>query len=197
MAETAPRPTLSDRLVALAHSRWLLPILFVVQVAETTILPLPYEAAFIALCLAARDRIGIFVAVTVIGSAVGGSIIFALGAAYFDPIVARLGVEELAATYTERFADRGGSFIFLGGTTPAPSYLINLIAGATGYPYGEFLGIFSASRLLRFAVLGGLIYLFGEQILNAWSGLPRWLRRGLAIVLIAALVYWFVSGFSE
>ena len=197
MAETAPRPTLSDRLVALAHSRWLLPILFAVQVAETTILPLPFEAAFVALCLAARDRIWLFVAITVIGSAVGGSIVYALGAAYFDPIVARLGLEELAATYTERFADRGGSFIFLGGTTPAPSYVINLIAGATGYPYGEFLGIFSASRLLRFAVLGGLIYLFGEPILKAWSGLPRWLRRGLTILLIAALVYWFVSGLSE
>ncbi|MHA7857607.1 MAG: YqaA family protein [Henriciella sp.] len=197
MAETAPRPTFSDQLVALAHSRWLLPILFAVQVAETTILPLPFEAAFVALCLAARDRIWLFVAITVIGSAVGGSIVYALGAAYFDPIVARLGLEELAATYTERFADRGGSFIFLGGTTPAPSYVINLIAGATGYPYGEFLGIFSASRLLRFAVLGGLIYLFGEAILNAWSGLPRWLRRGLTILLIVALVYWFVSGLSE
>ena len=70
MAEAAPRPTLSDRLVALAHSRWLLPVLFLVQVAETTVLPLPYEAAFIALCLAARTRIWIFIAITVIGSAV-------------------------------------------------------------------------------------------------------------------------------
>ncbi|MHA7898655.1 MAG: YqaA family protein [Henriciella sp.] len=188
---------MADRLVALAHSRWLLPVLLLVEIAETTILPLPYEAAFIALCLAARDRIWVFIAMTVLGSAIGGSIIYAIGAAYFDPIVARLGVEELAATYTDRFAERGASFIFLGGTTPAPSYLINLIAGATGYPYGEFLGIFSVSRFIRFAVLGGLLYLFGDQILNAWARAPKWLRRVLTIALIAALIYWFVSGFTE
>lgn len=158
---------------------------------------MPYEAAFIALCLAARDRIWLFVVVTVLGSAVGGSIIYAVGAAYFDPIVARLGVEEIAAPYLEQFAERGASFIFLGGTTPAPSYLINLIAGATGYPYGEFLAIFTASRFVRFAILGGLIFIFGAQLVSAWSGLPRWVRRALTAVLIAGLIYWFVSGFTE
>ena len=197
MTESAPRATLSDRLVALAYSRWLLPVLLLVQIAETSVIPLPYEAAFIALCLAARNRIWLFVAISVIGSAIGGSIIYAIGAAYFDPVITRLGVEELAATYTDRFAERGASFIFLGGTTPAPSYLINLIAGATGYPYGEFVGIFSVSRFVRFAILGGLIFVFGEQLLSSWAGLPRWLKRALTILIFVAIVYWFVSGFTE
>ncbi|NQY96321.1 MAG: VTT domain-containing protein [Henriciella sp.] len=197
MAETAPRRTFADRMVGLAHSRWLLPVLLLVVVLETSFVPLPYEAAFIALCLAARDRIWIFIAISVLGSAIGGSVIYALGATYFDPIIARLGVEELASTCTDRFAERGASFIFLGGTTPAPSYLINLIAGATGYPYWEFLGIFSASRFLRFAVLGGLLFLFGAQITSAWERMPKWLNRVLSIALIIGLIYWFVSGFSE
>ena len=197
MTETAPRETLSDRLVALAHSRWLLPVLLLVQIAETSVVPLPYEAAFIALCLAARDRIWLFVAVTVLGSAIGGSIIYAVGAAYFDPIVARLGVEDLAAIYTERFAERGASLIFLGGTTPAPSYLINLIAGAMGYPYGEFVSVFSVSRFIRFAVLGGLIFLFGEQLISFWAGLPGWLKCVLTALILVAIVYWIVSGFRE
>jgi len=197
MADAAPRPSFADRMVALAHSRWLLPVLLLVEVVETSVLPLPYEAAFIALCLAARDRIWLFVAISVLGSAIGGSIIYAIGATYFDPVIARLGVEELAATYTERFADRGASYIFLGGTTPAPSYLINLIAGATGYPYWEFLSIFSGSRFVRFAILGGLLFLFGTQIVSGWEGLPKGVKRVLWIVLIAGLVYWFVTGFSE
>lgn len=158
---------------------------------------MPYEAAFIALCLAARDRIWLFVAITVLGSAVGGSIVYAIGSAYFDPIIARLGAETLAEPYLEQFAERGASFIFLGGATPAPSYLINLIAGATAYPYGEFLAIFTASRFVRFAILGVLIFIFGAQLLSAWGGLPRWLRRALTVLLIVGLIYWFVSGFTE
>ena len=197
MAESPARPTLVDRIVELAHSRWLLPLLLLVEVIETSVLPLPYEAAFIALCLAARDRIWLFVLVSVIGSAIGGSIVYAVGAAYFDPVISRLGVEELASTYSERFADRGASYIFLGGTTPAPSYLINLIAGASGYPYWEFLGIFSASRFVRFAIIGGLLFLFGTQIVSGWTRIPKGLKRTLWIILIAGLVYWFVSGFSD
>ena len=197
MAESPARPTLVDRIVELAHSRWLLPLLLLVEVIETSVLPLPYEAAFIALCLAARDRIWLFVLVSVIGSAIGGSIVYAVGAAYFDPVISRLGVEELGSTYSERFADRGASYIFLGGTTPAPSYLINLIAGASGYPYWEFLGIFSASRFVRFAIIGGLLFLFGTQIVSGWTRIPKGLKRTLWIILIAGLVYWFVSGFSD
>ena len=197
MAESPARPTLVDRIVELAHSRWLVPLLLLVEVIETSVLPLPYEAAFIALCLAARDRIWLFVLVSVIGSAIGGSIVYAVGAAYFDPVISRLGVEELASTYSERFADRGASYIFLGGTTPAPSYLINLIAGASGYPYWEFLGIFSASRFVRFAIIGGLLFLFGTQIVSGWTRIPKGLKRTLWIILIAGLVYWFVSGFSD
>ncbi|MEM9570979.1 MAG: VTT domain-containing protein [Pseudomonadota bacterium] len=198
MTEAAPtsRRTLTDRLVDLAHSRWLLPVLLLVEIVETSVLPLPYEAAFIALCLAARDRIWLFIAVSVIGSAIGGSIVYTIGSFYFDPIIARLGVEEMAAVYAERFAERGASFIFLGGTTPAPSYVINLIAGATGYPYGEFLGIFSVSRLVRFGVLGGLLFLFGAQITGGWERLPKWLKRGLSAAIIVGLIYWFVSGLS-
>ena len=158
---------------------------------------MPYEAAFIALCLAARDRIWLFVAITVLGSAVGGSIVYAIGSAYFDTIIARLGAETLAEPYLEQFVERGASFIFLGGATPAPSYLINLIAGATAYPYGEFLAIFTASRFVRFAILGVLIFIFGAQLLSAWGGLPRWLRRALTVLLIVGLIYWFVSGFTE
>lgn len=196
MAERSKRPTLTDRLVAMAHSPWLLPVLLLVEIVETSILPLPYEAAFIALCLAARDRIWMLIAVSVIGSAIGGSIVYAIGAAYFDPVIARLGFEELAATYSARFAERGASFIFLGGTTPAPSFVINLIAGAAGYPFWEFLGIFSVSRFIRFAVLGGLVFLFGPQIVSGWERLPKGLKRALWVVLIAGLIYWFVSGFS-
>lgn len=185
---------LSDQLVALAHSRWIIPALLLVAIIETCSIPFPYEAVFVALCLAARDRIATFIIVSTLGSAIGGSIIYLVGAHLFDPVIAYLGLEPVITEYLDRFEERGASFIFLGGATPAPSFAINMIAGATGYPFLEFFGIFSASRLARFAILGGLLYLFGGQITQAWSKLPKWVRRLLTVIVIAAIVYWFVSG---
>ncbi|MEO0981041.1 MAG: VTT domain-containing protein [Pseudomonadota bacterium] len=190
------RATLTDRLVALAHTRKALAGLLALEVAETTFVPLPYEAAFLAMCAAARDRIWLFVLITVLGSAIAGAIMYRLGADLADPIAARLGVEAALAEYSARFAERGASFIFLGGATPAPSYLINLAAGASGYPFWSFLAIFSASRFVRFAILGALVYFLGDDIARLWKRLPRRLRRVLVVLILAALAYWFVSGFT-
>lgn len=196
MTDTPARPSFSDRIVAMAHSKWLLLVLVAVATVETTFLPMPYEAIFIALCLAARERIWLFILASVLGSAIGGSIVYWIGATYFETAVAWFGAGELVATYSERFAERGSTFIFLGGTTPAPSYIINLIAGASGFPYVEFVTIFSASRLLRFAVLGLLLFLFGDRLIAGWEALPKIVRRGLTVLLIGGLIYWFVSGLS-
>ena len=192
---TADQPTLVQRVEALAHSRWLLPVLLAIEIAETTFVPLPYEALFIALCAAARDRIVTFVAITMLGSAIGGSILYLLGVSFADTVAAMFGAEAALAELTAVFAERGASFILLGGTTPAPSYLINLAAGASSYPYLNFLLLFSVSRFIRFAILGLLIYYFGDEIAGFWKRLPKWLRVSLTVLIAAALVYWFVSGF--
>ena len=193
----AVRPGFVGRLVRIARSRRLVPILFLIEVLETTILPLPYEALFVALCLSARDRIWLFVLVTVAGSAVAGAIMYGLGATYIDAIAERFGVAEAVAAYTAEVAERGATLIFLGGTTAAPSQLINMAAGAGGYPFGAFVAVFTGSRFLRFLVLGLALYWFGDDIARGWAKLPRWLKAGLTVLILAAVGWWFVSGVSD
>ncbi|MEM9937363.1 MAG: VTT domain-containing protein [Pseudomonadota bacterium] len=191
----ADRPSIVQRAETLAHSKWVLPVVLAIEIAETTFVPLPYEALFIALCAAARERTWMFVAITMLGSAIGGSILYLLGVSFADSVAAMFGAEAALAELTAVFAERGASFILLGGTTPAPSYLINLAAGASSYPYLNFLVLFSLSRFIRFAILGLLIYYFGDEIAGAWKRLPKWLRRMLTVLIAAAIVYWFASGF--
>lgn len=187
--------TLQSRLIAAAHSNWILPVLLLVQVAETTFVPMPYEALFVALCAAARQRIWLFVLITTAGSAIAGSIMYALGASFAGPVAEWLGAQATLAELQAVIDERGASFILLGGTTPAPSYLINFAAGASAFPYIQFVLLFAASRFARFLILGAVVYFFGESIAAFWQRLPIWLRRMLWAVLITALVYWFVSGF--
>lgn len=173
----------------------MLPVLLAIEVIETTILPLPYEALFVALSAVAKNRIWLFVLITGLGSAIAGAIMYALGASFAEPVAAWFGVEAALDEVTEVIGERGASFILLGGTTPAPSYVINLAAGASGFPFWQFLSIFFFSRTLRFALLGAVIYFFGDTIATYWGQLPVWLRRTVWVLLISGLVYWFVSGF--
>lgn len=192
MAKTS---ALQSRLVSAADSVWVLPVLLLIEVVETTILPLPYEALFVALCAVAKDRIWLFVLITGLGSAIAGAIMYGLGASFAEPVAAWFGVETALGEVTKVVEERGASFILLGGTTPAPSYLINLAAGASGFPFWQFLSIFFFSRTLRFAILGAIIYFCGDTIAVYWARLPIWLGRSLWLLLIAGLIYWFVSGF--
>ena len=166
-----------------------------IEVVETTVLPLPYEALFIALCAVARNRIWLFVLVTAAGSGIAGTIMYALGATYAEPVAAGFGAEKSLAEVAEVVRERGASFILLGGTTPAPSYLINLAAGASGFPFWQFLSLFTISRLLRFALLGALIYFFGETIATCWDRQPKWLRWTISLALFGGITYWLISGF--
>ncbi|MEM9738235.1 MAG: VTT domain-containing protein [Pseudomonadota bacterium] len=192
VSESAP-----SRLLRWAGSPWLIPVLFLAQVAETTFFPYPYEAVFIALCLACRSQIWVYVLITALGSAAAGAIMYQLGAHYADALAARVGAQDLLADYMARFAERGASFVFLGGITPAPSYIINIAAGASGYSFPVFLAAFTTSRLLRFAILGSLLYIFGDDLARLWDRFPKWIRRVGLIILLAAVTYWFVSGLSE
>ncbi|MEM7006859.1 MAG: VTT domain-containing protein [Pseudomonadota bacterium] len=186
---------LEDRLASAADSLWVLPVLLAIEIVETTVFPLPYEALFLALCAASKNRIWLFVLITGVGSAIAGAIMYGLGASFAESVATWFGAEKTLVELTLVIQERGASFILLGGTTPAPSYLINLAAGAAGFPFWQFLSIFFFSRTLRFAILGAVVFFFGDSIASYWRRLPIWLRRGLWTLLIAGLVYWFLSGF--
>lgn len=186
-------PTLPDRLVALAHSNKIIPVLLLLEILETTVVPYPYEAVFIALCLAAPKRIWLFVAITVLGSAIAGAVLYALGAGLLDPLADRLGVESAVDSYMVTFQERGAVLIFLGGLTPVPSYLVNLVSGASGYPFFSFLALFSVSRFIRFGVLGLVLHFFGERLTRKWGQIPVLWRRIIVVMFLGVVIAWSVS----
>ena len=166
-----------------------------VEVVETTFIPLPYEALFVALCLAARDRVWLFILITTLGSATAGAIMYGLGGHVAGPVSAWLGMGTEFEIYKEQFAQDGLGIVFLGGITFAPSPLINMAAGASGMPFWAFVGAFALSRFLRFALIGTLLYFFGDEIIALWKRMPGWLHNAILILLLLGLGYWAISPF--
>lgn len=189
------RPSLAERFVAAANTRGILAGIVLLEIVGTALVPFPYEALFVALCLAAPRRILAFTAASVIGSVIGGSIVYAVGAGLAGPVASWLDVSAQVAAYGPTFEARGGVLVFLGGFTPLPSYLVNLAAGATGYPFPAFVALFTASRIVRYGVLALGAHLLGEAILHRWAAMPAWLRATVAGVLVVLVGAWSLAPF--
>lgn len=187
---TSEKLTLEARLVALANTRAIVPVLLLVEVLESTVLPLPYEAIFIALCLAAPHRVWLFLLVTMIGSVLAACMVYALGAGLAGPVAQYFDAEAAIATYSAAFEENGPALIFLGAFTPVPASMITLAAGASGYPFATFMALFIVGRFVRFAGIALLLHLFGDTITSYWQRLPPRLRRVLYIALVVTVIAW-------
>ena len=190
------KPAFIDRIARAARSPFIYPALLLIEILETTFVPIPYEAILIALVLAAPERLWQFVAVSVLGSVIGGLILYFVGAGMAEPVAAFVGVESEIATYRETFEQRGGALIFLAAVTPIPGYIVNIVAGASGYPVTAFLILIGVGRFLRFAVIGWLVARYGTVIVDRWMSLPRRLRWTLLAALLVAATWWSLASLS-
>ena len=190
------QPTIVDRFEKAAHSKAVYPVLLFIEVLETTFVPIPYEAILIALVLAAPERVWHFVFISVLGSMIGGAILYAVGAGLAQPVATFFGIESKIAGYLAVFDERGGVLVFLAAITPVPGYIINIVAGASGYPMASFLTLVALGRFLRFALIGWLVAQYGEAIVDRWNRLPRRVRWvGLAVLLVG-VTWWSLAGLT-
>lgn len=110
-----------------------------------------------------------------------------------DDVAQLLNAEDTFATFRDRFQDEGGMLIFIGGLTPIPSFIVNLVAGASHYPFAAFVMLFTLSRLIRFAAIAVLVHVFGDAAKDLWARLPAWVRWSLLTVVSLALIVWMVA----
>lgn len=133
---------------------------------------------------------------TTLGSLVGAMLIYGIGAvlgrARFRALWARLPLVELAdLDRAEAWFDRhGGKAVFFGRMLPLIRSLISIPAGIERMPLLLFLPLTLAGSLIwntLFIVAG---YRLGESwhVMERYAGLFQW----LVIVVVAALVAWFV-----
>lgn len=62
------------------------------------------------------------------------------------------------------FQEMGWMAVFIAGITPIPFKVAAILAGAAGMNLAAFIGAAMASRLLRFALMGAMIALFGKLL---------------------------------
>lgn len=153
------------RLAAGPHALW---VLVLVAFAESSFFPIPPDVLLIPMVLAAPRRAWLLALTCTAASVVGGFLGYGIGYFAFEaigrPVLefyhAMPRYEALKASFAE-----WGAWIIIGkGMTPIPYKLVTITSGALKFDLLRFAVASVISRAIRFFLVAGLLYWFGEPV---------------------------------
>lgn len=166
------------------HALWALAF---VSFVESSFFPIPPDIIMIPMIIATPHRAFLIAFVALVSSVLGGLFGYAIGAFAYEtigqPILAALGKGDAMAEFATRFNDVGFWAVLTAGVTPFPYKVITIMSGWTAMPLGTFIATSILARGLRFFLVAGLLWKFGEPIRGFIEK-----RLGLMFTLFVALL---------
>lgn len=147
------------------HAIW---VLAGISFAESSFFPLPPDVLLIPMVLAARERAFRFAAVCTVASVLGGIFGYFIGYALFEavarPILDLYGYVEKFADFQALYNEWGAWIVFTAGLTPIPYKVFTIASGVSQLDFTVFVVGSTLSRGLRFFLVAGLLWYWGEPI---------------------------------
>ena len=168
---------LYDWILHLAETKYGVPALFLLALAESSFFPIPPDVLLIPLALGARSKAIRFALVCSVASIVGGMIGYSIGyfawwsgaeaystvAMFFFNHIPGFS-EQVFLNIQEKYEIYNFLIVFTAGFTPIPFKIITISAGAFSVNFPMFLLASTVSRSARFFLVALLIRQFGEPI---------------------------------
>ena len=175
------------------YAEW---ILFAMALAEASVFPLPPDILLLPMAVARRDRAWRFAAVCTLGSVLGGLIGYGIGALAMATlgqwVVETYHLQNAFQKFHDGFDEYGVWIILAKGLTPIPFKLVTIASGVAGLNLGLFVLASFVTRGLRFFVIAGLVYKFGEPIKAFVEKYLTWVAFAVLVAIIGG--FWLVLG---
>jgi membrane protein YqaA with SNARE-associated domain len=159
--------------------------LFAVSFAESSFFPIPPDVMLVPMILADRTKAWRYATIATVASVIGGAFGYAIGYYFFEalgaPILALYGKADSFQTFTQWFNEWGVWIIVAKGMTPFPYKVLTIAAGVAHMPFAAFMAASVIARAMRFYLVAGLLYFFGEPI-------REFIEKRLTLVLTALLI---------
>lgn len=177
------------RLSAHPRAMW---ALAAVAFIESSVFPIPPDVMLIPMVLAARQRAWRIALVCLVASVAGGWLGYAIGRGAFEavgrPLFEFYGYTAEFDKFRDLYNHWGAWAVFIAGVTPFPYKVITILSGLTGLNLAVFTVASVLARGLRFFVVAGLLWYFGEPIRTF---IERYLNI-LAVLFVVLLIGGFV-----
>lgn len=132
------------------------------------VLFIPLDALLMFFCLQKRSHIFLYVMIATIASTVSGLIGYLLGHFLWDLIGGWVVPHLIAAGTFDRLSGHFQLYenwaVFFGSLVPFPLKALSLAAGVFHLGIIPFITYLASARLLRFALVGGTMALWGEKV---------------------------------
>lgn len=162
-----------------------------VSFAESSFFPIPPDVMLIPMILANRAKAWWFATLATISSVIGGLAGYAIGYFLFvkigKPILAFYGYSGSLDQVFAWFKEWGVWILIAKGWTPFPYKVLTILAGAAEMALGPFVVASIVARAMRFYLVAGLLYFFGEPI-------RKFIEERLTLVTTVFLIL-LVGGF--
>ena len=162
-----------------------------VSFIESSIFPIPPDVMLIPMVLARREKAWWYATIATVASVLGGLLGYAIGYYLYDavglPILKFYGREGALDNFIQFVHDYGVPAVIIKGMTPIPYKVVTIAAGVAKMNLLAFMGASIIARAMRFYLVAGLLYFFGESI-------RAFIEKHLALVTTVFVVV-LIGGF--
>lgn len=171
------------------------------SVAESSVVPIPIELLITPMMIAEPDRRWRIAGWTLLGSILGTTAMYLLGALFFQTagtwLIEQFSWQSQFDTFREEFRQNGALAVAFISITAIPLVIAALGAGAVGMNLILFLAIVGATRAIRYFGLALLTRLFGAKVRDGVRYLsthPGAKAAGIGITLVlgTVLLWWIL-----
>ena len=157
-----------DWLMRLSAGRNAPVALAAVSFAESSFFPIPPDVMLVPMVLANRDKAWWYAGLATVSSVIGGIAGYAIGFYLLElvgrPILEFYGKGDGLKTFTDLFTQHGWWILLTKGMTPIPYKVLTISAGVAHMNLATFIGASVVARAMRFFLVAGLLYYYGEPI---------------------------------
>lgn len=186
--------SLYDWVLSWAETPYGTAALAVLAFAEASFFPVPPDVLLIALCVGKRNKSLWFAFVCATASLFGGALGYAIGLGlwpavdqYFFSYVPGF-TEGLFETVKQNYENHAFLYVFTAAFTPVPYKIITIAAGVCQINFAMFMVASVVGRSMRFFLVAGLLYIFGEPIR---AFIEKWFN---ALVVVFTIL--LIAGFA-
>jgi membrane protein YqaA with SNARE-associated domain len=151
-----------------AHTPYAVPALFLLAFSESSFFPIPPDVLIIALAISLPKRGFYYAFVSSVGSVLGGAFGYLIGLYFMEAvgynIISFYGLTDSFLHIQQLYRQYDAIAVGIAGFTPIPYKVFTIAAGAFEINFWVFILASLVSRSLRFFLLGGIIYFYGDGI---------------------------------